>query len=344
VKTAPELPALAADAVKAAALASRFSLVGLARAEALDPGPLEAWLAAGHAADMDWMGRRLDERLDPRRVLPGAKTVIALAIGYRLDESRPQSVSAPIARYARGRDYHYAHRDRMKVLRKRLLALAPGVETYACVDTGVAMEKVWAARAGLGWIGKNGCLINPRAGSWLTLSVMFMDRAVSAYDEPHDDRCGDCTLCLRGCPTSAFPSPGVVDARRCLSYQSIENRGEVPEALRPGFRGRVFGCDVCQDVCPFNRGELPPGDARFAPRPLAALAPAELAALPPAELEHLAAGMALARANPDGLRRNALYAIGAARDEKARPVAERLTRDPSPAVRDAAIWALRRLG
>jgi epoxyqueuosine reductase len=330
---------LDAGAVKAAALSSRFSLVGLARVEALDPGPLEAWLAAGYAADMDWMARRMDERLDPRRVLPGAKTVIALAIGYH----RPRDAKAPIARYARGRDYHYAHRDRMKALRKRLLALAPGVETYACVDTGVAMEKVWAARAGLGWIGKNGCLINPRMGSWLTLSIMFMDRAVSAYDEPHDDRCGDCTLCLRGCPTKAFPSPGVVDARRCLSYQSIENRGDVPEALRRGFRGRVFGCDVCQEVCPFNRGDVPEGDERFAPRPLAALAPAELAALPPAELERQSAGMALARASADGLRRNALYAIGAARDRAARPVVERLIDDASPAVREAAAWALGRL-
>jgi epoxyqueuosine reductase len=327
-----------AEEVKAAALSSRFSLVGLAPAEALDPGPLEAWLAAGYAADMDWMGRRTDERLDPRRVLAGAQTVIALAIGYGREGPR-----SPIARYARGRDYHYAHRDRMKVLRKRLLRLAPGVETYACVDTGVAMEKAWAARAGLGWIGKNGCLINPRWGSWLTLSVMFMDRAVDAYDEPHADRCGDCALCLNGCPTKAFPSPGVVDARRCLSYQSIENRGEVPEALRRGFRGRVFGCDVCQDVCPFNRGAVPEGDERFAPRPLAALPPAELAALEPAALERLAAGMALARAHPDGLRRNALYAIGAARDRQARPVVERLAEDASPVVRDAAAWALGRL-
>jgi epoxyqueuosine reductase len=286
------------------------------------------------------MAERKDERLDPTRVLSGAKTVIALAIGYR----RPEDARSSVARYARGRDYHYAHRDRMKVLRKRLLALAPGVETYACVDTGVAMEKVWASRAGLGWIGKNGCLINPRHGSWLTLSVMFMDRAVDAYDDPHDDRCGECTLCLRGCPTKAFPAPGVVDARRCLAYHSIENQGEVPEAFRRAFRGRVFGCDVCQDVCPFNRGEVPDGDERFAPRPLAGLAPAEMAALPPAELQQLAAGMALARATPDGLRRNALYSIGAARDAGARAVVERLASDPSPVVREAADWARKRLG
>jgi epoxyqueuosine reductase len=333
---------LKAQAVKDAAGAVGFALAGLARAEALDPGPLQAWLAAGHAADMDWMARRTDERLDPRRVLPGAKTVIALAIGYHR-AGEPQSPRSPVARYARGRDYHYAHRDRMKALRKRLLALAPGVETYACVDTGVAMEKVWAARAGLGWVGKNGCLINPRLGSWLTLSVMFLDRAVDRYDSPHEDRCGDCTRCLGACPTKAFPAPGVVDARRCLSYQTIENRGEVPEPLRRAFRGRVFGCDVCQEVCPFNRGELPEGDTRFDPRPLAGLSPAALAALSPDQFQAQAAGMALARSQYDGLRRNALYAIGASRDRKALPIVKDLTEDPSPVVRDAAVWARDRL-
>ncbi len=327
--------------MRAAALASRFSLVGLARAEALDAGPLRAWLDAGYAADMSWMGERMDERLDPRNVLPGAKTVVALAIGYRRSEDERSS----IARYARGRDYHYAHRDRMKVLRKKMLAFAPGIETYACVDTGVAMEKVWAARSGLGWIGKNGMLINGAYGSWLTLSVMFLDREVDAYDEPGVDRCGACELCLRACPTKAFPTPGVVDARKCLAYQSIENEGVVPEGLRRAFRGRIFGCDVCQDVCPFNRAnvDVPEGDARFAPRPLAARTPAEIAALPDEELSREAAGMALARQVPGGLRRNALYAIGAARDRDARPVVERLVEDDDVAVRDAAQWALSRI-
>jgi epoxyqueuosine reductase len=336
-------PPLSSDAVKAAARACQFALVGLAPAEPLDPAPLTSWLAAGYAADMDWMARRLPERLDPGAVLAGARTVIALAIPYHRP---PTEAPSPIARYARGRDYHYAHRDRMKALRKRLLALDPTVETYAAVDTGVAMEKVWAERAGLGWIGKNGCLINPKLGSWLTLSVMFMDRAVDAYDRPHDRRCGACTLCLGACPTGAFASPGVVDARRCLSYQSIENRGEVPEELRSGFRDRLFGCDVCQEVCPWNARELPEGDARFSPRRLAALTPAEIAELSPADFERLAAGMAPARAQYDGLRRNALYAIGAAperADRAARAVVERLVDDSAPAVADAARWALERI-
>jgi epoxyqueuosine reductase len=331
---------LSAESVREAARASRFTLVGMAPAEPLDPGPLTRWLEAGYAADMSWMGRRLEERLDPGRVLPGAKTVVALAIAYH----RPKAERSPVARYARGRDYHYAHRDRMRVLRKRLVALSPGLETYACVDTGVAMEKVWAERAGLGWIGKNGCLINPDLGSWLTLSVMFLDRAVDAYDRPHENRCGDCALCLRACPTEAFASPGVVDARRCLAYQSIENRVDVPLPLRRGFRGRTFGCDVCQEVCPYDRGPFPPGDRRFEPRPLSRLTPAEVAALSSAEWRELAAGSAVARAQYDGLRRNALYSIGAARDRGARPLVARLTRDGSAVVREAARWALGELG
>jgi epoxyqueuosine reductase len=331
---------LSAADVKAAGRAAGFTLVGVAPAEALDPKPLHDWLASGYAADMDWMARRLPERLDPTLVLSGAKTVIALAIPYHRP---PGEEHGGVARYARGRDYHYAHRDRMKALRKRLLALDATLETYASVDTGVAMEKVWAERAGLGWIGKNGCLINPRLGSWLTLSVMFVDRAVDSYDSPHERRCGDCALCLGACPTQAFPAPGVVDARRCIAYQSIENRGPVPQDLRTGFSGRVFGCDVCQEVCPWNHRSLPEGDARFSPRPLSALSPAEVAALPAAEFQRLAAGMALARVQYDGMRRNALYAIGAARAVAARPAVARLVDDPAEIVSDAARWALARL-
>jgi epoxyqueuosine reductase len=333
-------PVLSAEAVRAAGRAAQFTLVGLAPAAPLDPAPLERWLAAGYAADMTWMARRQPERLDPGAVLSGARTVIALAIAYH----RPADEPAAVARYARGRDYHYAHRDRMRALRKRLLTLDPTLETYASVDTGVAMEKPWAERAGLGWIGKNGCLINPKLGSWLTLSVMFVDRAVDVYDAPHGRRCGDCTLCLDACPTGAFAAPGVVDARRCVAYQSIENRGPVPEELRAGFAGRIFGCDVCQEVCPWNHREGPPGDARFSPRPLSALSPAEVAGLAPEDFERLASGMALARVRYDGLRRNALYAIGTARDRGARAVVERLLDDPAPVIKEAAAWAKERLG
>lgn len=332
------VPVLPAGAVKAAARSSGFPLVGLARSEALDPAPLQRWLEAGHAADMHWMAERLDERLDPGRVLAGARTVLALAIPY-LRGDRPEDRPA-VARYARGRDYHYAHRDRLKALRKRLLQLDPTLETYACVDTGVAMEKPWAERAGLGWIGKNGCLITCSHGSWVTLSVMFLDRLVDRYDERHPNLCGDCTTCLTACPTSAFPSPGVVDARRCISYQTIENQGFVPLPLRTRMRGHLFGCDVCQDVCPFNRGDLPEGDPRFAPRPIGLMPQEEIAALSREEFDRLSPGTSLARAKYDGLRRNAILSLGPARARKARALLERLAQDESPIVSDAARWAL----
>jgi epoxyqueuosine reductase len=333
------VPILSAAEVRSRASAVGFPLVGLAPAAAVDGGPLRAWLAAGHDAGMSWMRRRIEERLDPRQVLAGARSVIALGIPYR----RPSDERSRVASYARGRDYHYAHRDRMKTLRKRLLELDPSLETYACVDTGVAMEKVWAERAGLGWIGKNGLLISPRFGSWVTLSVMFLDRVVDVYDTPHDNRCGDCVRCLGACPTGAFAAPGVVDARRCVAYHSIENRGLVPTPLRRGFAGRLFGCDVCQDVCPYNHPDIPVGDARFQPRPLGALSPLEAAALTEAEFAEAAAGMAVARVGYDGFRRNALYALGMARTEAARPVIERLCEDASEVVADAARWALERM-
>jgi epoxyqueuosine reductase len=333
---------LSAAAVKEAARNAGFALCGLARAEALDPGPLQRWLAAGHAADMAWMGAHPEQRLDPRQVLPGALTVIALGIPYG-DPRGPDGERSGVARYARGRDYHYAHRDRLKVLRKRLLALDPRVETYACVDTGLAMEKPWAQRAGLGFIGKNGCLITMSHGSWVTLSVMFMDRAVDRHDQEQAQLCGDCTRCLQACPTDAFPAPGVVDARRCLSYQTIENQGLVPLPLRPRVTGHVFGCDVCQEVCPFNHGELPVGDARFAARPLGLLPPEQIAALDREQFDRLAPGMALARPGYDGLRRNAILALGKVRGQRVRPLLARLADDPSPIVKDAARWLLEQL-
>lgn len=328
---------LSGAAVKAAALETGFDLCGLARAEPLDPGPLLRWLEAGYGADMAWMTRRAADRLDPLRVLAGARTVVAVACAY----ARPhaEASGSPVARYARGRDYHATMRDRLRALRRRLVAMAPGVDAYACVDTGAVMEKVWAERAGLGWIGKNGCLIHRRLGSWLVLAAIIVDRAVDAYDAPHPELCGECRFCLDACPTGAFPQPGVVDSRRCISYHSIENRGVVPVELRDGFRGRAFGCDVCQDVCPWNRAGAAAGE-RFAARPVAQRSLVELAALTREAFERLTRGTAVARARYDGLRRNALYALGAARDRAGLAIARRLLDDPSEVVRDAARWAV----
>jgi epoxyqueuosine reductase len=332
---------LSAEAVRDAARGCGFALVGLARAEPLDPRPLQDWLARGCAADLAAMQRRQDERLDPRVVVRNAQTVLVLGIPYGRGEA---SDSPAIARYARGRDYHYAHRDRMKRLRQRLLALDATLYSYACVDSGAAMEKAWGERAGLGFIGKNGMLISRRHGSYFTLSLMVLNRAVDDYDRPARRRCGDCRACLDACPTEAFPSPGVVDCRRCLAYHTVENHAEIPGELWRRIGERVFGCDICQEVCPYNRGDLLPGDPRQVPRPLGRMSAMEIAALDAATFEALAAGTPMKRIGYHGLRRNACLVLGARRDWQSRDLLARLADDASSLVAAAARWALGELG
>ena len=332
------LPPLSAAEVRAAAHGCGFALVGIAPAVALDPRPLRDWLARGYAAELAAMHRRIEERVDPGAVVPGAQTVLVLGVPYGSGEG-----PAAIARYARGRDYHYAHRDRMRSLRHRLLVLAPALRSYACVDSGAAMEKAWAERAGLGFIGKNALVINREYGSWFTLSLMVLDRAVDAFDAPHPRLCGDCRKCLDACPTDAFPSPGVVDARRCLSYHTVENHDEVPVELRAPMGPRVFGCDACQVACPFNQGETLPGDPRQAPRPLGLMSPATIAALTRQEFDDLAAGTPMRRIGYHGLRRNACLSLGSSQAHDSKPLLERLAHDENAQVAAAARWALDRL-
>ncbi len=335
---------LPASGVRRLALATGFDLVGFARAEALPERTLFDWLEAGMAADMDWMAERAADRLDPRRLLPGAQTVVALACNYFIEA--PFQDGSPVASYARGRDYHATLQDRLRALRRGLREEFPGVADYGSVDHGPFMEKVWAARAGLGYVARNGCLVTEEYGSWVVLAVLVLDWAVEAeaYGAgPGLDRCGRCRLCVDACPTAALDGLGRVDARACLSYQTIENAESVPVALRSAFEGTVFGCDVCQSVCPLNANPVATSNARFQPRPVAALDVRALAALSRAEYDALVPGTALARAGFDGLRRNAAYALGAARDSNARPVLEALCADASATVQEAARWALERL-
>jgi epoxyqueuosine reductase len=330
--------------VRSLALEAGFHLVGFARAEALPPRTLLDWLEAGMAADMDWMAERAADRLDPRRLLPGAETVVALACNYFHQAAWAEA--SPVALYAQGRDYHATLHDRLRGLRRRLRSEFPGLADFGSVDHSPLMEKVWAARAGLGYVARNGCLVTPEFGSWVVLAAMVLDKAVEpeAYGPgPTEERCGRCRLCIDACPTSALDGEGGVDARRCLSYQTIENAGPVPFELRTAFEGTVFGCDACQAVCPLNQSPVPTRDARFAPRPVAGLDARALAALTRSAYEALVPGTALARAGFDGLRRNAAYALGAARDAGARSVLEQLCRDASPRVSEAARWALTRL-
>ena len=318
------------------ARSSGFDLCGFARPEPVPADALLPWLEGGMAADMDWMAARSAQRLDVTRLLPGARTVIALACNYYFPDLDPPS---PIARYARGRDYHATLKDRLRVLRRKLAEQYPTVRTYGSVDTAPVMEKVWAARAGIGYVGRNGCLITEELGSYVLLATLLVDAAVDRYASgPSADRCGTCNLCVSACPTEAIVAEATVDARRCLSYQTIENRDRIPEPLRPALQDTAFGCDICQDVCPLNLSPVQ-ADGRFAPRPISALRLRDLAALTPEEYRRLVPGTAPARAKYDGLRRNAIYALGAARDPSAIPLLEKLCLDESELVRSAARWA-----
>lgn len=330
--------ALTTDELRAQALAAGFDLVGFARAEPIDPAFLTQWLEAGHHADLDWLALKLAERLDVSKLLPGAKTVIALASNYWRTDA-----PSPIARYARGRDYHATGRDRIRALRRAIQARWPGTRDYASVDAGPVMEKVWAARAGLGYVGKNACFITPEFGSWVVLSTMTLDAEVDAYAAgPTGDLCGRCTLCITSCPTGAIVADQVVDARACLSYQTIENTAHVPEVLRSAMPNLVFGCDICQDVCPLNASPVRASE-RFAPRPVGSVSVQQLAAMTLEQYQQWAPGTPLARAGFEGLKRNAAYALGAMRDTKAKALLTQLLTDSHPTVAEAARWALSQL-
>jgi epoxyqueuosine reductase len=331
--------------VKEAALACGFHKAGIARAAPLDSGPLDRMLALGAEADMAWLRTQRAERLDPGRLLAGARSVVALALGHHPGEPGPPPPgAAAVARYARGRDYHAVMKGRLKALVARLRARDPEVRTFASSDIAPVMEKAWAERAGIGWIGKNGCLITTEMGSWVLLATVLLDRDLEP-DASHPERCGPCAACLPACPTGAIPEPGLVDARLCLSFHTIERRGAIPEAVAERAGRWAFGCDDCQTACPWNQGRSPVFDPDLAPRPgQAALDIREMLRLDPEEYRRRFHGTALARARRDGLIRNALLAAGNAGDRRLLPEVRRHLASELPGVAEAARWALGRLG
>jgi epoxyqueuosine reductase len=231
---------------------------------------LADWLDRGMAGDMAYLDASRDERLDPARVLPTVRSVISVACVYNVDA--PYSIAArepgrvAISRYAWGDDYHDVIGARLHALVRWLAdAAGPGLEAFSCVDNGPVQERVFAEQAGLGWIGKNTCLINPRLGSWLFLGEVFTNLDLGP-DAPGVDQCGTCTRCLDACPTGALVEPYVLDSRRCLSYLTIETRAPVAEPWRSAIREQVYGCDICQDVCPWNRRAAVSDDPAWQPR------------------------------------------------------------------------------
>jgi epoxyqueuosine reductase len=330
--------------VKAAARRAGFHACGIARAEPLDPGPLDRMLAQGFEADMAWLRSQRAERLDPAGLLPGVRSVVVLALAYHAGESPAAEGAGEIARYARGRDYHAVMKRRLRALAGEIEAADPGARTLATSDVAPVMEKAWAQRAGVGWVGKNGCLITTEHGSWVLLGTVLVDRELEP-DAAHPDRCGSCEACLPACPTGAIRDGGLVDARRCVSFWTIERRGPIPEEMAPRLGPWVFGCDDCQTVCPWNLAARLASDPELLPRPgREALAIDDLLRLGEEEYRARFNGTSLARARFDGLVRNAILLAGRSGDARFSAAIRPHLASPHAAVRAAAEWALAALG
>ena len=257
------------------------------------------WLAAGGAADMEFIERHAEKRVTPELVLRGAQSVLVFATPYPSEAGG--GPRAKVARYALGRDYHQVLPGRLAIVRRYLEKR--GGDCYTSVDTGPVLERAYAEQAGLGWIGKNGNLISRRFGSYVFLGTVWTTLALPR-DPPHEDFCGVCTACLEGCPTQAITRPGWVESRRCISYLTIEQRGE-PPADAPRFDEWVYGCDVCQEVCPWNRFAQPVKIDKLAPLRSFPETPEAWLALDDAQTESALAGTPLRRAGAEGMRRNA---------------------------------------
>lgn len=306
-------PALTSEAVKVAASGLGFDVCGVA--PAVNPPELASyqdWLARGYAGSMAYLARTVAERTDVRRLAPWARTVVATgtiyntAQPYSLECTDPEQ--ALISRYAWGDDYHTVVGARLESLADWMRATAEGagqpLEVKAYVDTGPIHERAFAQQAGLGWIGKNTCLIHPTLGSWMFLGVVLCS-AELAIDTPELDQCGTCTLCLEACPTHAFPEPGVLDATRCVSYLTIEHRGPIPDEWQAPMGQHVFGCDVCQEVCPWNAHPPVSGDPAWQPRPVWDRPQiANLEQMSDDDMRVALRGSAMTRAKVAGLRRN----------------------------------------
>jgi epoxyqueuosine reductase len=332
--------------VKAAALG--FDLIGITSAAPLaHGGRLRAWVAQGFAGEMGYMSRDVEKRVDPSRLLPEVRSIIVVAVNYY---TAPElSVETPgcgwISRYAWGQDYHTVLGDKLK----RLVAFIQDVEGADVrarwyIDTGPILERELAWRAGLGWPGKNTNLINRRQGSWLFLGAILLDREL-VYDTPASAHCGTCTRCLVACPTGALVAPGVLDARRCIAYLTIELRGPIPPELRPLMGTHIFGCDICQAVCPWNRQAPVSSEAAFLPR--AGYAAPELIPLLRLSEEGFRLrfrGSPIRRAKRRGFLRNVAVALGNLRDPRAIPALQAALGDPEPLIRSHAAWALGRIG
>ncbi|HLK32190.1 MAG TPA: tRNA epoxyqueuosine(34) reductase QueG [Terriglobales bacterium] len=347
--------------VKEAAAEAGFELAGIAGiGDFPELGYFQAWIEQGYAAEMAYLQARDEQgglkRASLRSVAPWARSVVICALNYNVHQ--PYSTQAGncdrgwVSRYAWGRrDYHKVVMQKLRALESKLHAIgsqqaggaSQEIQTRAYVDTGPLVERVYAKHAGLGWIGKNTCIINQRLGSWLFLGVILTSLEL-APDLPAPDRCGSCTRCIDACPTEALIAPYQLDSNRCISYLTIEKRGSIPEEMREGMGRQVFGCDICQDVCPWNRKAPASAEPDFQPRPeLVNPALDWLAAMAAEQFAETFRGSPVRRAKWSGLRRNAVIAMGNSGNSKFLPRLEKLTQDEDPVLAECARWTLKRL-
>ena len=329
------------SALKGKARELGFDLCGIAAAgRPARLARLVDWIDRGYAGEMKYLDRSRDERLDPARVLPTVRSIISLGVVY--NTTAPYSTTleagrASVSRYAWGDDYHDVLRGRLRPFLGWLADIAgPGFEAFSCVDNGPVQERVWAEQAGLGWIGKNTCLINPALGSWVFLCEILTNAELEP-DAPVVDQCGTCRRCLDACPTGAITEPYTVDATRCLSYLTIELRGPVEPSLRPGLTQQIYGCDICQDVCPWNRRAATSEDAVWQPREtLGRSTLMDLCRLPDEAWRALIRNSAMRRAGLRRIRRSLAYAAASLPPDQRRAALDALSGQPSAQDDDVA--------
>ncbi|MFI5071521.1 MAG: tRNA epoxyqueuosine(34) reductase QueG [Terriglobales bacterium] len=342
-----------AGLVKHAARDAGFELCGIAAVrEHAELAQFPAWIDAGHAGDMKYLESRDDsgrlKRASLSNTFPWARSVVVCAINYNTTAPYSTEEHNPdegwISRYAWGQeDYHDAVLRRLRKVEDALRATTAEITTRCYVDTGPIVERVYAKYAGLGWTGKNTCTLNQQLGSWLFLGVILTSLELEP-DLPAADRCGTCTRCIDACPTHAFIGPYELDATRCISYLTIEKRGSIPEDLREGMGRHIFGCDICQDVCPWNRKSPVTNAPEFQPREgLVNPALDWLATIGEEEFREKFRGSAIKRAKRSGLRRNAVIAMGNSGEGKFLSSLENLVKDEDAAVSESAGWALAKL-
>ncbi|WP_252925322.1 tRNA epoxyqueuosine(34) reductase QueG [Aliihoeflea sp. 40Bstr573] len=334
--------------IETEAKALGFDAVAVTRPDAIaEAGPrLGAFVEAGRHGTMEWMAETLERRAHPNALWSEARSVIMLAMNYGPDENPlallDQRDRAAISVYARNRDYHDIIKGRLKTLAQKFAART-GADVKVFVDTAPVMEKPLAASAGIGWQGKHTNLVSREFGSWLFLGSIFTVADLGA-DAAESDHCGSCRACIDICPTNAFPAPYQLDARRCISYLTIEHKGPIPHEFRAAMGNRIYGCDDCLAVCPWNKFAKVTREAKLAARDdLATPALAELLTLEDAAFREKFAGSPVKRIGRDRFIRNVLIAAGNSNEARLLPLVETLLVDPSPLVRGAAVWALSRL-